>query len=160
MKGLWHSLGVAQAKKAPATATIAKRMEDVMPGDTLKGRRDRAMVVLGFAGAFRKSEVVAPNVEDLEICDDGVCITIPRSKTDQEASTRQPWATFGPCYSNPNVILGCALTTLMASVEDAAGLYEQQLHLTFGIRLVLDALRHDEHLACREVNRTIAKIDT
>jgi hypothetical protein len=36
MKRLRHSLGAAQAKKAPATATIAKRMEDVMPGDTLK----------------------------------------------------------------------------------------------------------------------------
>jgi hypothetical protein len=40
MKGLRRSLGTAQAKKAPATATIAKRMVDVMPGDTLKGRLD------------------------------------------------------------------------------------------------------------------------
>jgi site-specific recombinase XerC len=68
MKGLRRSLGTAQAKKAPATATIAKRMVDVMPGDSLKGRRDRAMIMLGFAGAFRKSEVVALNVEDLEFC--------------------------------------------------------------------------------------------
>jgi site-specific recombinase XerC len=35
-------------------------MVDVMPGDAVKGR-DRAMVMLGFAGAFRKSEVVALN---------------------------------------------------------------------------------------------------
>jgi site-specific recombinase XerD len=85
MKGLRRSLGAAQAKKAPATVTIAKRMVDVMPGDTLKGRRDRAMIMPGFAGAFRKSEVVALNVEDLEFCDEGVHITIRRSKTDQEA---------------------------------------------------------------------------
>src|SRR5262245_35971756 len=66
MKGLRRSLGAAQAKKAPATAPIAKRMTDAMPDDSLKGRRDRAMVILGFAGAFRMSEVVALNVEDLE----------------------------------------------------------------------------------------------
>jgi hypothetical protein len=40
--------------------------------------------MLGFAGAFRKSEVVALNVEDLEFCDEGVRATIRRSKTDQE----------------------------------------------------------------------------
>lgn len=40
--------------------------------------------MLGFAGAFRKSEVVALNVEDLAFCDEGVRITIRRSKTDQE----------------------------------------------------------------------------
>jgi site-specific recombinase XerC len=51
----------------------------------MKGRRDRATVMLGFAGAFRKSEVVALNVEDLEFCDEGVRVTIRRSKPDQEA---------------------------------------------------------------------------
>jgi hypothetical protein len=40
--------------------------------------------MLGFAGAFRKSVVVALNVEDLEFCDEGVRVTIRRSKTDQE----------------------------------------------------------------------------
>jgi site-specific recombinase XerC len=85
MKGLRRSLGAAQAKKAPATNVVAKRLVDSLPDDSLKGRRDRAMVMLGFAGAFRKSEVVALNVEDLEFCDEGVRVTIRRSKTDQEA---------------------------------------------------------------------------
>jgi hypothetical protein len=40
--------------------------------------------VLGFAGAFRISEVVASNVKDLEFCDEGVRVTIRRWKTDQE----------------------------------------------------------------------------
>jgi hypothetical protein len=43
------------------------------------------MVMLGFAGAFRKSEVVALDVEDLEFCDEGVRVIIRRSRTDQEA---------------------------------------------------------------------------
>jgi site-specific recombinase XerC len=85
MKGLRRSLGAAQAKKAPATNVIAQRIADSIPSNSLKGRRDRAMVMLGFAGAFRQSEVVALNVEDLEFCDEGVRVTIRRSKTDQEA---------------------------------------------------------------------------
>jgi site-specific recombinase XerC len=83
-KGLRRSLGAAQAEKAPATNVVAKRLVDAMPDGSLKGRRDRAMVMLGFAGAFRKSEVVALNVEDLEFCCEGVRATIRRSKTDQE----------------------------------------------------------------------------
>jgi hypothetical protein len=45
MKGLRPSLGAAQAKKAPATATIAKRMTDAVSDVSLKGRRDRAMIM-------------------------------------------------------------------------------------------------------------------
>jgi integrase len=40
--------------------------------------------LLGFAGAFRHSELVALNVEDFEFCDDGMRVTIRKSKTDQE----------------------------------------------------------------------------
>jgi site-specific recombinase XerC len=84
VKGLRRSLGTAQAKKAPATNVVAKRLVDALPDGSLKGRRDRAMMMLGFAGAFRKSEVVPLDVEDLEFCDEGVRVTIRRSKTDQE----------------------------------------------------------------------------
>jgi site-specific recombinase XerC len=49
-----------------------------------KGIRDRAILLLGFAGAFRRSELVALNVADLDFCDDGIRVTIRKSKTDQE----------------------------------------------------------------------------
>ena len=52
--------------------------------DSLKGLRDRALLLLGFAGAFRRSELVALDVADLEETDDGLKVTIRRSKTDQE----------------------------------------------------------------------------
>jgi hypothetical protein len=57
---------------------------------------------------------------------------------------------LGRRSSNPNIT---ALATFMARVEYAARLNEQQLDLRFGIRLVLDALWDDEHLACRDMNR-------
>src|SRR5712671_920437 len=53
--------------------------------DNLAGLRDRALLLLGFAGAFRRSELVALDVADLEETEDGFKINIRRSKTDQES---------------------------------------------------------------------------
>ena len=55
-------------------------------GDGLKGLRDRALLLLGFAGAFRRSELVALDCEDIEECETGLRITIRHSKTDQEGA--------------------------------------------------------------------------
>ena len=52
--------------------------------DGLKGLRDRALLLLGFAGAFRCSELVALDVADLEEIEEGMRVSIRRSKTDQE----------------------------------------------------------------------------
>jgi site-specific recombinase XerD len=57
--------------------------------DTLIGTRDRALLTLGFAGAFRRSELVALEVEDLAECPDGLRVTIRRSKTDREGAGQQ-----------------------------------------------------------------------
>jgi integrase len=56
---------------------------DACPG-TLIGKRDRALLALGFAGAFRRSELVALNVADLIEVADGLRVVIRHSKTDQE----------------------------------------------------------------------------
>jgi integrase len=50
-----------------------------------KGIRDRAMILIGFAGAFRRSEIVAIDVKSVSWIDDGVCIRIDKSKEDQDA---------------------------------------------------------------------------
>jgi site-specific recombinase XerD len=52
----------------------------------MKGLRDRAILLFGFAGAFRRSELVALDVTDLEFCDGGMRVHIRRSKTDQEGA--------------------------------------------------------------------------
>ena len=46
--------------------------------------RDRALLLVGFAGAFRRSELVALDVTDLQFTPEGLLLTIRRSKTDQE----------------------------------------------------------------------------
>ena len=52
--------------------------------DRLTGLRDRALLLLGFAGAFRRSELVALDVADIEETETGLLVMIRRSKTDQE----------------------------------------------------------------------------
>jgi hypothetical protein len=47
---------------------------------------DLEILLLGFAGAFRRSELVALDVTDLEFCDGGMRVNIRRSKTDQEGA--------------------------------------------------------------------------
>jgi site-specific recombinase XerD len=83
MRGIRRTVGTAPVRKAPLTADHARAMASAAP-DTLCGLRDRAVLLLGFAGAFRRSELVALDVADVESCDEGLRIHIRRSKTDQE----------------------------------------------------------------------------
>jgi site-specific recombinase XerD len=83
MRGIRRSVGTAPRKKAPATAERIIAMA-LSTGEDLKGLRDRALLLIGFAGAFRRSELVALDLEDLEEGELGFRVTIRRSKTDQE----------------------------------------------------------------------------
>jgi len=83
LRGIRRTIGAAREGKAPATADVLKQMLALCP-DTLAGKRDRALLALGFAGAFRRSELVALQVEDLVETPDGLRVTIRRSKTDRE----------------------------------------------------------------------------
>jgi integrase len=53
-------------------------------GTRLADRRDRALLLLGFAGALRRSELVALDINDIEETKEGLRVTIRRGKTDQE----------------------------------------------------------------------------
>jgi site-specific recombinase XerD len=56
----------------------------------LRSVRNKAIILLGFAGGFRRSEIVAFNVEDLDFGKqkDSLVVTLKRSKTDQEGKGR------------------------------------------------------------------------
>jgi len=83
LRGIRRSVGSAKVRKAPALAEDIKAMIAASP-DTLGGKRDRALVLLGFAGAFRRSELVALDVADIEEVELGLRVVIRQSKTDQE----------------------------------------------------------------------------
>ena len=85
LKGIRRAKGTAPTKKKAATADIVKEMVRRCP-HTLAGQRDRALLLLGFAGAFRRAELVALTVADLAFVADGLRVTIRKSKTDQEGA--------------------------------------------------------------------------
>lgn len=82
-KGIRRRLGVAKAKKDPLSATDLRRMMDALPPGLI-GLRDRALILLGFAGGFRRSELVGLNCADLTFVPEGIEALVRRSKTDQE----------------------------------------------------------------------------
>jgi site-specific recombinase XerD len=85
LAGVRRTLGVAQEGKAAVlTADVAAMLAHVPA--RLIGVRDRALLLIGFAGAFRRSELVALNVSDIEFREDGLKATIRKSKTDQEGA--------------------------------------------------------------------------
>ncbi|GGE24821.1 recombinase [Aureimonas endophytica] len=97
MKGIRRTIGSAQKQKAPATAEAIAVILAHVSRDTLQGKRDRALILLGFAGAFRRSELVELNIEDLTFTAAGMDATIRKSKTDQEgegATIAIPSGTF------------------------------------------------------------------
>lgn len=84
LSGIRRTLGVAPTRKAPATAERLAAMLAHAPRGTMKGLRDRALLLVGFAGAFRRSELVALEVTDVERTERGLLVSVRRSKGDQE----------------------------------------------------------------------------
>src|ERR1700682_1210449 len=83
VRGIRRTFGGARNKKAPAVAAKMRSMVATAP-DSLAGLRDRALLLLGFAGAFRRSELVAFDGADIAETENGVLVTIRGSKTDKE----------------------------------------------------------------------------
>jgi len=84
LKGIRRSLGTAQPGKEPLLTADILNMLDALD-DGLLGRRDRALLLVGFAGGFRRSELVSVDVEDIAETADGLVVRVRRSKTDPEA---------------------------------------------------------------------------
>jgi site-specific recombinase XerD len=110
--GIRRTLGTAQQGKAPAVVGDLKLMLEQLP-NTRIGLRDRALLLLGFAGAFRRSELVGLDVTDLEFARAGLIVTLRRSKTDQEGKSRRLGIPFGSSDAT------CPVRSLQAWLEAA-----------------------------------------
>src|ERR1019366_348735 len=91
---------------APARCSLV----DATDASTI-GIRDRALILLGFAGAFRRSELVGLDVDDCVFGKDGLTVTLRRSKTDQAGAGRKIGIPYG---SNPDT---CPVRTIQAWIE-------------------------------------------
>jgi site-specific recombinase XerD len=83
MKGIERTYGIASQGKAPATLAKVEKMVATCNPMTLDGLRSRAIILMGFAGAFRRSELASLDMSDLKWSDEGVLVTVRHSKTDQ-----------------------------------------------------------------------------
>lgn len=78
--------GRTTPKKAPLLDTELALLIDTLDTTTLAGVRDHALLLVGFAAALRRSELVGIDVEHLAFRPEGVTLTIPYSKTDQQGA--------------------------------------------------------------------------
>ena len=91
MSGIRRQHGTRPLRRAaPLALDPLQRLIEPIDDTTLAGLRDRALLLLGFAAAMRRSELVALDVEDLDFdAARGLKLTIGKSKTDQERAGAQ-----------------------------------------------------------------------
>ena len=80
LHGIKRTLGSRQKAKKPILINDLKLIINVIDKEKI---RDKALILIGFAGGFRRSELVSIYYEDVEFVPEGVKILIKRSKTDQ-----------------------------------------------------------------------------
>jgi site-specific recombinase XerD len=112
LKGIKRTIGTAAVQKAAALTDDIRAMVTATDAGLI-GARDRALILLGFAGAFRRSELVGLEVEDCGFGKDGLTITLRRSKTDQDGAGRKIGIPYG---ANPET---CPVRVLQDWMEQA-----------------------------------------
>lgn len=98
VKGIWRRHGKAQRQARPLLLHDLHQMLPTMLGR--KGVRDRALTLIGFRAALRRSELCGLDVDDIAVSDEGILLHVRQSKTDQQAKGRiiaVPFAKSGPC---------------------------------------------------------------
>jgi site-specific recombinase XerD len=113
-QGIRRTLGSAPVQKNAAITAEVRAMVETLSPTSVIGIRDRALLLVGFAGAFRRSELVSLDVADVAFNSDGLVVQVRRSKTDQEGLGRKIGLPFG---SNP---LTCPVRSLRAWLDVAA----------------------------------------
>ena len=100
MKGVARTVGKRQ-KQAPAfTVADLKAAIRALDLESAAGLRDRALLLLGFAGAFRRSELVALDLEHVELTDAALLLHLGKSKTNQagEVEDKAVFYAANPLY--------------------------------------------------------------
>jgi len=145
LKGIERTHGIAPHKKTALTADLLKDVLHRLDG-SLRGRRDRALLLLTFAGGFRRSEVAALDVADVRFEKRGAVVTLRRSKTDQIGAGREV------AIPQLRTEALCSVHALRAWLS-AATIIEGPVFRTFSMRGDLQANRIDGRDVARLVQR-------
>ena len=108
LMGIKRKMGVKQTAKKPLLINDLKSIIKVIDKEknNLKRLQKKALLLIGFAGGFRRSELVTIEYDDLDFVPEGVKIVIKRSKTDQ---TGLGMTKAIPYFDNKNY---CPVTSL------------------------------------------------
>lgn len=148
LSGIRRELGVAQSQKRALGIEDVRRMVSNLD-DRLIDVRDRALLLVGFAGALRRSELVSLDVADVDFEEDeGVVLRLRRSKTNQEGALEEVSIPYG---SNPKTCPVRALRAWSAHVTEGALFRSIDRHGNVGGRLsdhsvALIVKRHAERI--------------
>lgn len=85
MSGIARSIGTRQAQKAPITDVELRKILKRIPED-LRGLRDRALLLVAYAGALRRSELVSIELDMIERTTGGLIVHLGRTKANQEGA--------------------------------------------------------------------------
>ena len=124
LAGIRRAKGTAPGAKAATLIEDIRGMVAALPAGLL-GKRDRALLLVGFAGAFRRSELVGLDREDLQFTRDGLVLTLRRSKTDQEGQHRKVAVPYG---SSPETCPVRALQAWLDAVGGSTGIVFRRLN--------------------------------
>lgn len=137
MKGVKNKMSLRQKQAPDFTIEELQQVLLILPS-TPTGMRDRLLLLLGFTGAFRRSELVALNIDDLSFKEGGLLIQIKRSKTNQAGEVEEKFVAKGGHTQY------CPLTTFQVW-KDVTGRSEGPLFVRIrkGERLTLNRLSDD-----------------
>jgi len=141
-QGIKRAKGIAQVGKAPALVGDVRRMVATLPNNLL-GMRDRALLLLGFAGAFRRSELVGPNIEDVAEVEEGLQVCVRKSKTDQEGEGELKGIPYG------GQLKTCPVRNYKTWLQ-GSGITEGAIFRPVN--------RHGQLLPCRLTDRSVSRV--
>ncbi|MDQ6839282.1 MAG: integrase, partial [Actinomycetota bacterium] len=114
LAGIRRIKGMAPAQKSPLLTVDVLALVATCSSASLADVRDRALLLVGYMGAFRRSELAGLDVEDLEDRPEGMAVNLRRSKVDQEGLGRRKVLVYG---SSPAT---CPVVALRAWLTRAA----------------------------------------
>lgn len=120
LRGIRRAKGSAQTRKQALLVPDLRKLVGRIDSSRLIGIRDRALLLIGFASALRRSELVGLDACDVREESEGIILTIRKSKTDQEAHGTEVAVLYG---SDPKT---CPVRALKAWLE-ASGITEGPL---------------------------------
>lgn len=120
MRGIRRVHGSAQKQAKPISLEMLRLLAKPQRHlDPVRDLRDRTLLVVGFAGGFRRSELARLKLEDLAFDAHGVTVTLVRSKTDQQGKGRVVALPYGP-------VRMCPVKLLKAWIQRLRGLDQEE----------------------------------